>query len=360
MRLPGAVIDEAVGVAQHYGQPIAEARALEEGRAFVDLSHEAVITVTGADRLGWLNSMTSQRLDTLRPGESRETLVLSPQGRIEHAVRIVDDGETSWLLTDATSRETLLDFLLKMRFAMRVEVSDRSADHATLLAFDGPALDLLREKLTPAVSWRDPWPEVTPGGHTYAAPKTITWGATRLIVPRDDLARVVDLVRSGAIRPAGYSALNALEIVAWRVGMADVDERALPHELDWMRSAVHLDKGCYRGQETVAKVHNLGHPPRRVTLLHLVGADGEVPAPGTLVRLAGSDDEARPVGRITRAGLHHDWGPVALALLKRTTDEEALLELELPSGARCEASQEVIVPSDAGATRAVPRLPRLG
>lgn len=360
MTIPGAVIDEALGVARHYGQPIAEARALEEGRAIVDLSHDAVLTVSGADRLTWLNSMTSQRLDNLAPGESRESLVLSPQGRVEHAMRVVDRDETTWLLVDQADREGLLEFLLKMRFAMRVEVEDRTSDYAQVLAWDGPALEAARGQLNPVVEWNDPWPDVSPGGHSYAAPKEIEWKVTRLVVPRTALEYIPKMVASGDVRVAGLNALDALEIHAWRVGKADVDERALPHELDWMRTAVHLNKGCYRGQETVAKVHNLGHPPRRLAMLHLIGADGELPEPGTLIRPAGSEEGARPVGRITRAGLHHDWGPIALAILKRTTDETATLELDLPSGSRCEATQDVIVPASAGATRQVPRLPRLG
>lgn len=349
-----------MGAAQHYGQPIAEARALEEGRAIVDLSHEAVLTVTGADRLTWLNSMTSQRLDDLPAGESRETLVLTPQGRIEHAIRIVDDGETSWLLTAHESREGLFSFLLRMRFALRVDVQDRSEEFAQLLVWDGPALARLRDIASPVAEWRDPWPAVGLGGHSYAPPRDIEWNVHRLVVPRDRLAAVASAVERGDVRVAGLRALDALEIFAWRVGMSDVDERALPHELDWMRTAVHMNKGCYRGQEAVAKVHNLGHPPRRLAMLHLVGSEGELPVPGAFVRLADSAPDARPVGRITRAGLHHDWGPIAFALLKRTTPEDAPLAVDLPSETTCEASQDVIVPASAGATRRVPRLPRLG
>ena len=148
-------------------------------------------------------------------------------------------------------------------------------------------------------------------------------------------------------------ALDGLMIAAARPTMGEVDEKALPHELDWLRTAVHLDKGCYRGQETVAKVHNLGHPPRRLTLLHLDGSHSTLPRAGDVLT---NGDKA--VGLITRAGWHYELGPIALALLKRTTPVEAQLEVAC-EGVVIAATQEVIVPPGAGATRGVPRLPRL-
>jgi len=198
-----------------------------------------------------------------------------------------------------------------------------------------------------------------------------SWSAVQFVFAREDLPAVVELVREGKIGVAGFDALDALEIRAWRPSMrGEVDERSIPHELDWLRTAVHLNKGCYRGQETVAKVHNLGHPPRRLVLLHLEGSGGELPQAGALVYLPG---ESRPVGRVTRAALHYEWGGIALALLKRSVPEDAELEValgdprpaidatETETGAseRIAAGQEVIVPSDAGATRDIPRLKRL-
>lgn len=363
--LPGAVGDP---VPQHYGSPVQEQRALEAGDAIVDLSHRGVITVRGADRLSWLNSMTSQLLLGLRPGESVETLLLDPNGRIEHAIRLVDDGETAWLLVDEGSAEALTDHLMRMRFALRVEVADASDEFATVLAFDGGAAVPALAALAPAATWADPWASVVPGGVQYAHGKHpgAAWNAVQFVLPREALASsLAELMSSpvapvsspvetvGSIRPAGLMALDALEICAWRPSRAgDVDERAIPHEYDWLRTAVHLDKGCYRGQETVAKVHNLGHPPRRLALLHLDGFGGELPEPGALVFLAGEAGlaEARPVGRVTRAALHHEWGGIALALLKRSVAEDAALEVRVADGAVA-AAQEAIVPADAGATR---------
>lgn len=360
LNLPGAVpsVDAeqaGSGVALHYGQPIAEARHLEEGTALVDVSHRGVVTVRGADRLSWLDSMTTQAMAKLSPGRSIETLLLSPQGRIEHPMRVVDDGETTWLLVDPGHAEPLAAFLNRMRFALRVEVADESEAYAQIAAFPGEALDLMRS-LSTIAEWEDPWQDVQPGGHQYANEFTATWNLSTLVIPRETLEEVRALVTSGRVRAAGISALDAVEIRAWRVGAQEIDERAIPNELDWTRTAVHLNKGCYRGQETVAKIHNIGHPPRRLTMLHIDGSEGEVPEPGALIYVEG---EERPTGRVTRAAIHHDWGVIALALLKRRTPEDAALAIELASGGRAHATQEIIVPADAGATRDIPKLRRL-
>lgn len=368
LALPGAVEASGLGVPLHFGSPLIEQRALATGEAIVSLSHRGIVTVAGEDRLSWLHSMTSQGLLGLEPGESVETLLLDPQGRIEHAVRLVDDGTRSWLLVDEGSAAALAAYLLRMRFAMRVEVADASETHAAVLAFDGgtavPALRSLGAPAAAVAEWRDPWAAALTGGVQYARGEHAGegWRALQFVFRRDDLPAVAALLAGGAPAAAGLSALDALEIRAWRPSRhAEVDERSIPHELDWLRTAVHLNKGCYRGQETVAKVHNLGHPPRRLALLHLDGSGGELPSPGALVFIAGTAmaGGTRPVGRVTRAALHYEWGGIALALLKRSVSEDAALEVVLEDGSAVAAAQEVIVPADAGATRDIPRLKRL-
>jgi folate-binding protein YgfZ len=198
--------------------------------------------------------------------------------------------------------------------------------------------------------WTDPW--AAPSGHGYANAAEhpgAQWTYRETLVARDDLDALT------AIPAAGILALDALRIAAWRPSLpAEADERLLPHEVDWLRTAVHLTKGCYRGQETVAKVHNLGHPPRRLVFLHLDGSDALLPAHGAAV-LLGEDE----VGRVTSAALHHELGPIALALVKRRLDPAAVLSIAVGEE-RVAAAQEVIVPTDAGATVTVPRIPRLG
>lgn len=329
---------------QHYGSPLAEQRELAAGRAIVDLSDRDVVTVTGPDRLSWLDSLLSQSLARLAPGESAEALLLDPSGRIEYAVRIVDDGDTAWLLMDAGTGVGMASFLDRMRFMLRVEVTDRSAEFTTIATLGTP--------VDGRVSWRDPWGAVVAGGHQYATVSEhpgAAWTYSETLVPLDGSADLAD-------RPAaGILALEALRIAAWRPRAAtELDATAIPHEFDWMRSAVHLAKGCYRGQETVAKVHNLGHPPRRLVMLHLDGSDNVAVAAGDDVRAGEAS-----VGRVTAAATHYELGPIALAVVRRATDPSATLTVAGAEGVVA-ATQEVIVPTDAGAEANVPRLPRLG
>jgi folate-binding protein YgfZ len=265
---------------------------------------------------------------------------------VEHALRVLDDGVSTWLLLDAGAGAPLFTFLDRMRFLLRVEVADRSAEFATVGSLGAPVPAVSAPNGVPLV-WRDPWRAVVPGGHQYAAGEHPAgdWDYTESLVER---ARLGEL---DAVPFAGTLALEALRIAAWRPREAtEVDATTIPHELDWLRSAVHLTKGCYRGQETVAKVHNLGHPPRRLVLLHLDGSDGELPETGAPV-LSGEKE----AGRLTAVALHHELGPIALAVVKRSTDPSAVLTVQ-----GIAAAQQVIVPPEAGATAEVPRLPRLG
>jgi folate-binding protein YgfZ len=171
-----------------------------------------------------------------------------------------------------------------------------------------------------------------------------------VLVPRERLTDAVAEREAAGWRLAGTWATEALRIEAWRPRLAhDVDHRSIPHELDWLRTAVHLHKGCYRGQETVARVHNLGRPPRRLTMLHLDGSQHLVPDAGAEVRQGGP--EGRVVGTMTSVARHHELGPVALAVLKRSVPEDVELTVVGTVGTDAQelavaASQEVVVPGD--------------
>ena len=354
------------GVAAHYGDPVPEQRALARGRAVVDQSQRGVVTVSGPDRLSWLTTLSSQVLTSLEPGRSTEALFLSVQGRVEYAPHVIDDGTTTWLITEAGETSGLTDWLTSMRFALRVDVQDVSSQWAVLAAAQDlsariPAL--LPDRSGPAVgpAWQDPWPGIAVGGHGYAAEQDHPGSARTWfehLVPRDVLEPVVEALEREGFQLAGSWAAEALRIESWRPRWgADTDEKTIPHELDWMRTAVHLSKGCYRGQETVARVHNLGHPPRRLTFLDLDGSQHTLPEAGAAVELSG-----RVVGRVTAAQLHHEAGPIALAVLKRSVDPEAVLTVRemphavdqeesdgsAPAAEQWAASQTVVVPPEAG------------
>jgi tRNA-modifying protein YgfZ len=333
---PGAVegAGQDAGVAAHYGEPLPEQRRLAAGTAVVDLSHRGVVTVAGPDRLSWLNTLSTQQLLALGPGESSEALFLSLQGRIEHDCRVVDDGETTWLLVEAAEAAPLAAWLDSMRFMLRVEVADVSAQWAVV----GSAAEVAA--LAGRTVWRDPWPGVLAGGYAYSGADHPAAGRTWLeyLVPTSELEAAVE-----GLDLAGTMAAEALRIAVWRPRMgAETDDKSIPHELDLMRTAVHLAKGCYKGQETVARVHNLGHPPRRLVFLHLDGSQHTLPAPGSEVRLG-----EKPVGRVTSAALHFEAGPIALAVVKRNTDPAATLVVA-DGDDHYAAAQETIVATDAG------------
>jgi folate-binding protein YgfZ len=307
--LPGAVEADGVdaGVAAHYGSLFGEQRTLERGEGFVDLSHRDVVRIGGPDRLTWLHSLTTQYFTDLAPGVWTSALVLSPQGHVEHAFTGVDDGEAFTAHTEPGRGAALVEWLDAMRFMMRVEVG------------------LVTDEL--AATWRVRGDD----------------GPTHDLVPRGRLREY-----AGAAGPAcGTWAFEALRIARGepRFGL-DTDHRTIPNEVGWIGAAVHLDKGCYRGQETVARVHTLGKPPRRLTLLHLDGSENRLPEPGSDVRLdlgAGAPPSDRALGFVGSSARHHELGPIALALLKRSTPVDAPLEVEgIP------AAQEIVVDPDVG------------
>jgi hypothetical protein len=318
---PGAVPAEGpdAGVAAFYTDPYAEQRGIAASWGVVDASHRDVVKITGRDRLSWLHSLTTQHLDQLAPGDSAEALILDPQGHVEHQLSLTDDGEATWVHVEPGAAAALVAFFTSMRFMLDVEPADVSAEYA-VLALLGP--DAGGDRVPDATATvSDPF-------------------ETNVILPRGQLAPQVAALRAAGATLAGTWAHEALRIAARRPRLGlDTDHRTIPHEMGWIETAVHLNKGCYRGQETVARVHNLGHPPRRLVLLHLDGSEDRLPAHDDLVRLDGAD-----VGFVGSAARHYELGPIALALVKRTLPVDATL---LADG--IPAAQEVIVAPDAGA-----------
>ncbi|MGH3978885.1 MAG: YgfZ/GcvT domain-containing protein [Pseudonocardiaceae bacterium] len=300
LELPGAVPppDGSVdtGVAWHHGDPLREQRAAERDVVVVDRSHREVLAVPGADRLSWLHTITSQHLTGLGEGEHTEALVLDIQGRVEHHAVVSHVDSTVWLDTEAGRAAGLLGYLQQMVFWSKVEPRDATGELA-VLSLLGPSAGQL---LAPVEG--------------LGIVRPVAAGAD-LLVPRASLVEVWQRLVSAGATPAGTWCYEALRAVALRprIGV-DTDDRTIPHEVGWIGPAVHLEKGCYRGQETVARVANLGRPPRRMVLLHLESPE-TLPATGDAVH-AGE----RAVGRVGTVVTHHELGAIALALLKRSVD----------------------------------------
>ena len=290
------------GAIWHFGEVAKEQRALAEGKAWADLSHRAVIAVTGEDRLMWLHSLTTQHLEKLTPGQWIDALILDPQGHVEQQLFLVDDGATTFIHLDTEKAPALLEYLNKMRFMLRVDVNDVSAEYAIVRA---------------------------PG-------KTDSLGGPYALVPRGELAATTEAFNSANMQ-VGMWALEAERIAAGRARIGlDTDYKSIPNELGFLNKSVHMNKGCYRGQETVAKVFNLGHPPRRLVLLHLDGSSVDIPAHGDAVM-----NDGKEIGFVGSVARHYELGPIALAVVKRMTPADAVLTVNgIP------ANQEILVPID--------------
>lgn len=310
-------------MAEHFGNPLLEQRKLLAGEAYVEREDQKVIRVSGEDAKTWLHSLLSQDVLNLGDGESTEALLLSPQGHIEHQLKLVLDKESVLLITDSSRADSLISWLEKMKFRSKVEVG--MTELKTFGVFgthSGPA-------------WHDPFSMPNAFSVSYN-PERADFNYSELIATHPP-----------ALEQAGLLALRALRIAAGRPEISDTDEKSLPHEFDWLQSAVHLSKGCYRGQESVAKIHNLGHPPRRLVILNLESGDD----------LANRDDlvfyQDKQVGKILSAALHFELGSIALALVARNTP---YLDLNVEiAGRRVAANQQVLVPADAGKAANLPR-----
>lgn len=290
------------GAIWHFGEVAKEQRALAEGKAWADLSHRSVIAISGEDRLMWLHSLTTQHLEKLVAGEWKEALILDPQGHVEQQLFLVDDGATTFIHLDHEKVPSLLDYLQKMKFMLRVDVTDVSNEYAIMKA---------------------------PG-------KTDAIGGPFALVPRAELAATIEAFNSANLQ-IGMWAIEAERIAQGRARIGvDSDYKSIPNELGLLNKAVHMNKGCYRGQETVAKVFNLGHPPRRLVLLHLDGSAVDIPSQGDPVVYNGKE-----IGFVGSVARHYELGPIALAVIKRMTPADAVLEVK-----GIAASQEILVPID--------------
>jgi tRNA-modifying protein YgfZ len=345
--MPGrAVAVEAIspddidrGIVAHYGDPLREQRLLATGAGIVDRSNRGVLSISGADRLSWLHDLTTQHLAHLPALTGTETLGLSAHGHVEHHAVLLDDATTTWLDVEPGAAAALLEFLDRMRFLLRVQPSDETPQW-TVFSVVGPATpDALASLIERRLA--EPRVAAVPGAKfasgTVPAHATtqydvavlagggfvrrMSYGAD-LLLPRD---RVAEVIGGLNLPPAGIWAFEALRVAHRRPRWGrETDHRTLPAEVGWMAAAVHLEKGCYRGQETVARVHHLGRAPRRLVLLHLDGiVTDELPAPATAV----TTDEGRPIGYVGTATRHYEWGPIALAVVKQSTAGDAQLRI---------------------------------
>lgn len=333
---PEGDIDE--GVPWHYGDPLREERVLASGEAAVDLSHHGVVRLTGPDRLSWLHSLTTQHLETLLPGASALALILSPHGHVEHELHVSDDGYSTWLVCAPGTSVKLVEYLESMKFMTRVDIADVSGEYGVVWepvhAIDPQFPTWLVPADFAGTGEVDAGSDKGGAANKYVPQRPSHVDGREVIVPR---AQINERLASWP-NSAGTWAWNALRVAAAipRMGL-ETDHRTLPHEVGWIGPGVHLAKGCYRGQEAVARVHNLGHPPRRLVLLHLDGTSDALPAHGVDVQLDG-----KSVGWVASAAHHFEEGPIATAVIKRSVPADSDLDVVIGDGL-VRASQTPVV-----------------
>ena len=281
------------GAIWHFGEPNQEQKALAAGNAWADLSHRGIISISGKDRLTWLHALTTQHLEKLAAGKWVESLILDVQGHVIDQMFLVDDGSTTWLHTENSRTQEILDYLNKMKFMLEVDVKNQSNGYAVLRA---------------------------PG-------KSDLLGGPYALVPRGELKDTTDAFSKSNLQ-VGMWALEAERVVQGRARLLfETDHKSIPNELGFINKAVHMNKGCYRGQETVAKVFNLGQPPRKLVTLHLDGSMVAMPENGAKIFL-----ENKEVGFIGTVARHYEQGPIALAVVKQNVPIEAnLLSESVPA-----------------------------
>lgn len=367
---------------EHFGNPLREQALLAQGQAWAWLSRD-VVEVSGADRLSYLTTVSSQVLTDLEnDGQSRQVLFLDANGHILYAALAVAGlvpaqaeqaapGEQSvLLLVDAGCGEGLAQLLNSRRFMLRVQAQVRP--DLQVAGAIGDAVQKLAGVVENLVTtWRDPWPGITPGGSTYFTGTRhpgANYRAGGVVVALEagqtapgQAPAAGELIQAGDLTQVGELAWEALRIEAGLPRWArEVDARAIPNELDWLRTGVHLNKGCYPGQETIARTVNLGRPPRRLVQLQLAGWQGQLPEVGARVYLPAGDNPAgKAVGTITSVARHWELGNIALALVRRGVPAQAELAVDLEAGYES-ASQELLV-DPAGKAEASPsQRPGLG
>lgn len=316
---------DAVGIAWHYGDPLVEQRAVETGSAIVDRSQRRVIKAEGPEAATFLNNLLSQKLDDAPSDFSAGALDLDMQGHVLHHMDLTRVGEAFYLDVPEAQFSSLLEFLTKMVFWSQVALEEAPLAVITVLgsALPAPASAVVSRD----VAWRGPQ-------------------RTDYLVPREKLEAAVTELESAGGSLVGLMAYTAERVKALEPELAaDLDDKAIAHEVPhWISRGdtpafVHLNKGCYRGQETVARVENLGRSPRLLVMLYLDGSAPNRPAIGDDVTLGG-----RRVGRLGTIVDDCDYGPIALALIKRS----ALTGGTLTIGDVAASVEEDSLPTDEG------------
>ncbi len=315
-------------------------RALSEGCGLIDRSERGKLALRGAGAVEFLNGQVTNELDSLAPGEGCYAAFLTHKGKMLGDLRILAAGETQTgapaellLDTERVALQGLFDMIRRFKVGYEVELEKRTLESG-LLSLVGPHAQAVAERAiehprsaadaaaVPATGRAPVMPALGAAEHAHG-PASIAGCAVRLIrtaepAGLDVLCEATDtatlqaaLIEAGA-QPVSEAAGEILRVECGRPRYGvDLDDTVIPQEAGLNERAVSFTKGCYVGQETVARLHYRGKPNR-----HLRGLRASV-------ALTSGEELAlgeRVVGRVSSAAVSPRFGPIALALVRREAE----------------------------------------
>jgi len=328
---------EGVEVVDSFGDTEGEYASLHSGCILLDRPDRGVIRITGGDRLDFLNRMLTQELKGLTPFHVRRSLWLNRKGRIDADLRLIALEDAILLDLDATAVPRAMQTLDAYIIAEDVTLEDET-DRSHRLSLHGPAaLELLR-------SVSDHVAGAPTADFPEGAAAVVRIAGCDVIADRHDFTGepgvelLIPVEHAGAVhrqlleqrsadngvRPAGWRTLDAARLEANRPQyLIDFGPDDLPHESGVLRDRVSFTKGCYLGQEIVARMQSLGRPKKTMVRLRFEGVDvNDLPSPGDRVGPAATLD-ADPTATITTAAPSPKHGGAILCFAQLRTDHAA-------------------------------------
>lgn len=301
-----------------------EYAAIRKGCALVDLPQSGTIEATGADRIGFLNNLLTQELKTLEPMASVRSFWLNRKGRIDADLRLVDDGGRLLMAADALVAAATAEALAEFVFAEDVTLAD-ATETLHRLALHGPRA----AQALMAVADTDEHVGLEPG-----RAMTVMVAGASVLVEREDSAGEVGLVLTmpadaartvyerlagvKGVRPCGWLAYNIARIEAgWPLFQIDFSSESLPAETGVLHDRVSFTKGCYLGQEVVARMQSLGKPKQVLVALRL--AEGQAPRlPAERASIYADAQGDKAIGNVTSSTIAPmlSAAPIALAQVR--------------------------------------------
>lgn len=283
---------------------------VREGCGLLDRSERGKLAFTGADAKAFLQGQVTNDIEALSPGTGCYAALLSPKGKMLGDLRILDAGDELLLDTERSALQAIFNVLYRARLGYDVELHKRTLQRG-LLSLIGPAARRVAGPDAEAL------PDVE---HAHAA-TTIAGIAARVVATdvgvdltcdADDTEALASALRERGAQPVSEAAAEVLRVERGRPRYGiDIDDSTIPQEAGLNERAVSFTKGCYVGQETVARLYYKGKPNRHLRGLRL----SEPVETGVELTLGG-----KVVGRLGTVALSPTLGPIGLALVRREAE----------------------------------------